>query len=1386
MSNNSHKYIPVFLFMFSTLILSLRFNISAYENLISFERISVERGLAHGSVYSIIQDREGYLWFATGDGLTRFDGYGFKTYRYDPSDTDSIIAGQLGDLFQDSRGMIWVGTWGAGLDRFDPENNKFIHFDPDKEGQEDISNDRVEDIEEDVEGNIWAGIEKGGLLRFDHVSQTFKRFRNDPDDKHSLINDDVKVLYKDRKGNLWIGTNGGISKLIHEKKGKVSFRNFYHIPGDNASLGSNRVRALCEDSEGRIWIGTRGNGISILNPEGKTPVFSHILHIPGDNSSISENSIASLLRDSAGDVWIGTYNSGLNRLSSKTGKISRFSHDSQNTASLSHNRAEAIYEDRSQNLWIGTLGGGVNRLDLKEKKFKNYKYNSADKNSLPNSTVRSICEAGEEMVIGTEGGLALFNPDMNIYRHLKNIPGNINSISGNRIWSVISDKNGAIWAGTYLNGLNKIVFNNGKVKVTRFAYDQKDENSLVNNRIQVLYEDSDGDIWAGSSEGLNLLIRDGDRYKIKRLFESFSAGEKFFYGNNYIVSICQGSRGKMLIGTRGGLIEFEKETGEFSVFRHDPEDVFSLGSNFVLTITESINSPGIFWIGTSDGGLNRFSSVSGKFDRFYEKDGLPGNEVCGILEDDNGFLWISTNRGLSKFDPVRKKFRNYKRSSGIEGVGFLRNSSFRRKSGEMFFGSISGMVSFLPGKVKDNPNIPEIEITSFRKLGEEVELTKKGGAFDDIRLAHNENFITIEFAALDFTNVKDNRYSYFLKGVDYDWVNSDSRRSVNYNHLKPGTYKFNVKGSNNDGIWNEEGISLKIVLVPAFWQTWWFRTLLFFTAVFLVIFFYKFRVNDMKRTNRKLSELNSDLNREIGNRIIAEEAMRESELSYKTLFLNANDIIFLLKDGIFTRCNEKTPGIFGYKNENEIVGKNIFDFFPDVQLDGIESSYFNTFIEEALNGTPQRFNWSFKKKDGAIFDSEISLNRLELGKNLFIQVILRDITEQKRMQERLAVTQKMESIGELTGGIAHDFNNILTAMNGYAEMALGILKPDEKPYRFVSNILKSGNQAVELVQKLLGFSRQQIISPRIININRSIRELNEMLVRLIGEDIELGYVLKDNIRSIKADITQIEQLIINLIINSRDAVNKMDRKDFRKKISLETDETFIDDEFMKNHSGIVKGNYVVLSVIDNGVGMKREVQDKIFEPFFTTKGPGKGTGLGMSTVYGIVKQNMGAIYVYSEESLGTTVKVYWPVSEEPGETESMVIDQDEVPGGNETILFVEDDDAVRELSTTILKSLGYKVHSASNGIEALKLIESGVSEIDLLITDVIMPKMGGKELERNIRGLIPGIRILFASGYTDNYIVHSGVLEKGVNFIQKPFSLKSIGNKIREVLSDRD
>ncbi|MCK5004169.1 MAG: histidine kinase [Candidatus Aminicenantes bacterium] len=829
-----------------------------------FQRISVEQGLSHGSVYSIIQDRDGFMWFGTGDGLNKYDGYDFKIYRYDPSDPDSIISGKMGEIYQDSRGIIWIGTWGSGLSRFDPHSNHFFNFKSDPENPATISHNRIEVILEDRKGNIWIGTEKGGLNKLDPVSMKFTRYQNNPDSPVSLINDEVKALCEDPEGNLWIGTDGGLSLLKIGMEGDVGFIHQVHIPGNPDSLSNNRIRALCVDIKGHIWVGTKGGGISIFDPEEKKIKFRHFKHIAGNSNSISENSIASLYRDSEGDIWIGTYNKGLNRYCLKDNKFSRFYHDSRDSFSLSHNRPETIFEDHSKNLWIGTLGGGINKLDLKPKKFKNYMYDSADKNSLPHPGVRSISQMENFLYIGTEGGLTRYDPEKNLFTHYKNNPNNKNSISGNRIWSVMADHKGYIWAGTFSNGLNKILFKNGKMRVTRFKNDPSDENSLSFNRVQVIFEDNDGDIWAGTSDGLNVLKGGEKNNRFQRFF--YSRKNENTLSDNYIIDIYQDSSGIVWIGTLKGLNSFDKITGTFTRFFFDPDEENSLSNNTILTITESILNPGVLWIGTDDGGLNRFDVKKRIFNRYLEKDGLPGNVVSGILEDDKGFLWLSTNGGLSKFDPAKKTFKNYKKSSGIEGLGFVRNSSLRSRNGELYFGSITGMISFLPEDVKDNPFVPRIVITSFKKLGEEVKTKRPLRYNDEIRLTHKENFISIEFAALDYTNVKENRYSYFLKGVDYGWMKCGSTRFASYNHLSPGNYLFSVSGSNNDGIWSEKGASLKIVIVPAYWQTWWFRIIVISLVFFLIALLYRMRVNRITRTNRKLSEINLSLSREIKSR----------------------------------------------------------------------------------------------------------------------------------------------------------------------------------------------------------------------------------------------------------------------------------------------------------------------------------------------------------------------------------------------------------------------------------------------------------------------------------------------------------------------------------------
>jgi signal transduction histidine kinase/CheY-like chemotaxis protein len=393
-----------------------------------------------------------------------------------------------------------------------------------------------------------------------------------------------------------------------------------------------------------------------------------------------------------------------------------------------------------------------------------------------------------------------------------------------------------------------------------------------------------------------------------------------------------------------------------------------------------------------------------------------------------------------------------------------------------------------------------------------------------------------------------------------------------------------------------------------------------------------------------------------------------------------------------------------------------------------------------------------------------------------------EITDQRRLEEQLRQSQKLEAIGTLAGGIAHDFNNLLTVINGHAEISMMALEKDHPSHKDIISILSAGKKAKTLTSQLLAFSRKQIYSPKIIEINNVISRLDKMLRRLIGEDINIESNLREGIPLIKSDPSQIEQILMNLIVNARDAINEKGTVEKDKKIIIETGQTMLDAGFVSTHTGSKPGLHIVLTVSDTGIGMEEEILEKIFEPFFTTKDKGLGIGLGMSTVYGIVKQNKGSIYAYSERGLGTRIKIYWPATEEkkiPDETQVLT---KAALLGQESILVVEDDEGVRNFIGTALRDLGYTVHEAINGIKALEILNRNGMNIDLIVTDLIMPEMNGKELAIEVEKILPNVHVLFTSGYTEDHIVNSGSLDRGVDFLQKPYSIQTLAKKVREVL----
>jgi two-component system, cell cycle sensor histidine kinase and response regulator CckA len=509
-------------------------------------------------------------------------------------------------------------------------------------------------------------------------------------------------------------------------------------------------------------------------------------------------------------------------------------------------------------------------------------------------------------------------------------------------------------------------------------------------------------------------------------------------------------------------------------------------------------------------------------------------------------------------------------------------------------------------------------------------------------------------------------------------------------------------------------------------------------------------------------------------RMESEKSRRRSEERYRLLF-ESNPLAMWVYDTEtleFLEVNNAAMRQYGFSRE-EFLSMTIKDIRPPEEVPALMDDLSR--ISSPLGDSKA---WRHRKKDGSDMDVEITAHSFDFSGRPARLVLATDVTERRTLEAQLRQSQKMEAIGLLAGGVAHDFNNLLTAITGYSELALRRLRSHDPSRHDVEEILKAGERAAALTSQLLAFSRKQVLQPRIIDFNSIVSEMEKMLRRLIGEDVVFRTVLDPELGSTRADPGQLEQVLMNLVINARDAMTR------GGKLTIETRNVYLDEDYAKMHIAVVPGPYVMLAVSDTGVGMNEQTSARIFEPFFSTKEPGKGTGLGLSTIYGIVKQSGGNIWVYSEPGKGTTFKIYFPLVGAHTQRIATATEAEEISNGNETILLAEDEEIVRNLARQVLEMYGYRVLEAASGKEALFICEQNTEPIHLLITDVIMPEMGGPELASRVAKLCPETKVLYMSGYTDSAIVHQGELDESAKFIQKPFTAERLARKVREVLDD--
>jgi len=735
---------------------------------ISFNHLTVKDGLSQSAVTCIFQDSKGFMWFGTQDGLNRYDGYNFKVFKNNPSDTKSLSDNFIWAIYGDEKGTIYIETHNRIFQKYDPRTESFSPLSKDSIDVAKLKSSHFGALLEEP-GIRWVGGQGDttGLSKINTKSGETIQYKHDPNDPSSLSSDKVYSIFRDRLGNLWVGTFNGLDKL-DEKTGK--FTHYRHDPDDPNSLSDNSVWPIYEDPKGFLWIGTYRGGLNKFDSAKKT--FSNYINIEGDPTSINDNCIFSLYEDKGGVIWIGTQTGGINYFHPASNVIEHYVSTPGAKNTLSDNSVLSMCVDNTGDYWIGTNKGGLDRFDYKSGKFKNFSNVSSNSNGLISNSIETLYADRSGVIwIGTlSSGLDAFNPKTGIFKHYQNNPSNPNSLSDNRIYSIDEDKDGIIWIGTYAGGLNRL--DPKTDKITRYRHEENDKSTISSDRVWSMVFDHQGKLWLGT------------------------------FG--------------------GGINIFDPKSGTAIRLQNNPDDSTSLVDDNIIRVFK--DSKENIWIGSTKG-LSRYIKETNQFKNYREKDGLANDFVYGILEDNNGYLWLSTNNGLSRCNPGTETFRNFYSQDGLQGNEFNQNAFAKDyKTGRLLFGGSNGFNIFNPNDVKENMYVPPIAFTNYFRYNTDNEegkpIIEKGiSDRDSLLLTYKDNIITLQFAALSYYNNSENQYKYKLEGFNENWIQLANNHSVTFTNLSPGDYNLIVTGSNNDGIWNDSGKSLFIEVAPPWWRT---------------------------------------------------------------------------------------------------------------------------------------------------------------------------------------------------------------------------------------------------------------------------------------------------------------------------------------------------------------------------------------------------------------------------------------------------------------------------------------------------------------------------------------------------------------------------------------
>jgi len=1347
---------------------------------LKFEHIGTSEGLSQINVFCIIQDSRGFIWIGTRDGLNRYDGYKFTIYNHSFQDDNTISNNQIADIIEDNAGNIWVATL-SGLNKFERKTGRFVRYLHNKNNINSISSNATNKLALDSFGNIWIATQKGGLDCLDPKTNSFRHFVHSESDPKSISDNNVTAVFEDSRHNLWVGTLSGGLNLFNRKNN--SFSKYRHSVAVN-SISSDNVNCIYEDKDYRIWIGTHDSGVNLFDPLKGT--FRRYQHNNKDRNSLSSDAVYSINMDETGKLWVGTENGGVSILDIGNDHFTNFEHDDIDKNSIDGNSIYTICRDRMNNMWLGAFSGGINLLKRSTKSFTHYRH-SLSPNSLSNNFVLDLYEdANKNIWVGTDGGgVDMFNQENGTVKHYKQQAAGKNGICGNYVLTVDQDDDGNFWFGTWADGVS--VFNPKTNVFKNFKHDPANPKSLSGNNIYALIHTRDKKTWVGTyNDGLDVYDKKSNTFKAFK----YDNNNPRSLSSDRVYSLLEDKQGNFWVGTfDGGLNLLDRATGTFTRFQHD-ESTNSLSNNTVPDLYE--DHKGNIWISTL-AGLNLFNPKTRHFKIFTKKDGLPSDIIYAVKEDNNGKIWIGTNNGLSEYDPATNKFSNYTVEDGLQADEFKSHSAFKSKEGKLYFGGVNGFNAFTPEQILKPAGFSPILITSFQVFNKPLAVAKNSSDpsplkqdisdTKDITLSYKQSVISLEYAALDFTSINKKNYAYILTGFDKEWNYVGNRNTASYTNLSPGTYTFKLKYQNSSGLWSPVTSGLTITVVPPFWLTWWFITLVLLSIVAAIYALFKLRIRSIKKQKAILEKQVQERTESLAKMTIDERESREAAEKAREEAENANkaksSFLAMMSHEIRTPMNgvigmagllsstSLTPEQDEYAETIKTCGESLLTIINDV-LD----------FSKIESGSMELEEQDFDLRDCVesvldVFAQKTS--QIDLVYQIHHNVPSQIIADQLRLRQVLinlvSNAMKFTNKGEVFISVKIDDDKADDLLICFSVRDTGIGIPADK----LSKLFKAFSQVdSSTTRKYGGTGLGLAISEKLVNLMGG--EIH------VASEVGVGTKFSFSIKS-KAGVNAPRNYVY------------LNHQELEGKAVLVVDDNATNREILKSQleqwkflSVITESGAEALKVLASkktidlvisdmnmpdmdGVELAKKIKKKLPDlPIILLSSMGNEQSKSEAHLFNAIltkPTRHHVLYKHIAEQLKATSEII----KKPQVVSTFSEDFAELYPME--ILIAEDNLINQKLAVRILTKMGYDPQVVANGHEALNALI--VKKYDMVLMDVQMPEMDGLEATRFIRENLEHQPVIIAMTANAMPEDKENCLNAGMNdYLSKPMQIGDI------------